>query len=119
MNLLNTETQPGTPVAVACKEPQQERWVDTPAVDIHEASDHWTLWADMPGVSDSSVDVTIERNSLYVRGKSEAGPKDYQRRFTLGEGIDRDGVKASLHHGVLRVTLPKAASTQPRKILVQ
>lgn len=103
-----------------------------PPVDIYENSDTIVLLADMPGVTPDGLDVNLEHDQLTVEGRVR--PDDYQglkplhveygvggyfRRFTLGEHIDRDGIKAQLKHGVLELRLPKAERAKARKISVQ
>ena len=52
---------------------------------------------------------------LYV----EYGVGGYLRRFTLGEAIDREQIKAQLQNGVLTLHLPKAERARSRRISVQ
>lgn len=104
----------------------------TPAVDIIERKDDIVLLADMPGVDEKSVDISLEKNVLTIYGKVEAeipekhrlniseyGIGDYQRAFTLTDEVDRDKIRASLKNGVLRLILPKAAALKTRKIEVK
>jgi HSP20 family protein len=106
------------------------RWF-VPAVDILESPEELTLVADMPGVTTDGVDVRIDGDHLTVKGRvaadDYAGLKPlhveyavggYERSFTLGETIDRDGIKAVLRHGVLTLHLPKAAHARQRRITV-
>ncbi len=106
------------------------RWF-VPAVDILESPEELTLVADMPGVAADGVDVRIDGDHLTVKGRvaadDYAGLKPlhveyavggYERSFTLGETIDRDGIKAVLRHGVLTLHLPKAAHARQRRITV-
>ena len=112
-------------------EPTRERNVYTPAVDIMERKDDIVLLADMPGVDETSVDITLEKNVLTIYGKvmadvpggytlylSEYGTGDYQRVFTLTEEVDRDRIQATVKNGVLRLVLPKAEAVRTRKIAV-
>lgn len=98
-------------------------------VDIVERKDDFVLYADIPGVDEKSVDITIEKDHLEIYGKyalsepdgaaiahREYGTGDYKRTFRLSDNIDRDGIKATVKHGVLTLTLPKAAAAKPRKI---
>jgi len=103
-----------------------------PAVDIIERKEDIILLADMPGVDEKSVDITLEKNELTLYGKithdvpdkhtlylSEYGLGDYHRVFTLAEAVDRDKIQASVKNGVLKIVLPKAEVLKTRKITVQ
>lgn len=105
--------------------------VFTPRVDIRETTTNVLLVADMPGVDENSVSIGLEGSELTIRGKflpktpegysltyQEYLSGNYERSFTLGETIDREGIRATVKDGVLRLTLPKAAETQPRRIPV-
>src|SRR5690349_14812689 len=124
---MNTQTQN------ECCEPRKQesatpsgtertkaRKVYVPAVDILETDQALLLVSEMPGVDESGVDVTIEKNVLTIRGTvsdhvpegysltyEEYGVGDYERAFTLPNEIDRDGVQAAIKNGVLKLTLPK------------
>jgi HSP20 family protein len=103
-----------------------------PNVDIYETPEELIVLADMPGVVPDEVDVNLEGDQLTIEGRVK--PDDYSglrplyveyglggfyRRFTLGEAIDRDGIKARLRDGVLDLRLPKAEQARPRRISVQ
>lgn len=104
----------------------------TPPVDIIEGKESLFLIADMPGVDENSVDITLEKNVLTIYGtvepeipekhrlvSAEYGIGDYQRSFTLSDEIDREKIEASVKNGVLRLTLPKAEVAKTRKIPVR
>jgi HSP20 family molecular chaperone IbpA len=106
--------------------------VYTPDVDIMEKGDSIVVVADMPGIDESSVDVTLEKNVLTIYGKVEPeipenhqligreyGMGDYQRSFTVSDEIDRDKIQATVKNGVLRLDLPKAKGAQTTKITVK
>jgi len=103
-----------------------------PRVDICETKDAIVLLADMPGVDEKSIDITLEKNVLTLSGRVEpdtyegyrpayveyeAG--DFERAFTLSDEIDRDRIEASVKNGVLKLTLPKAEPVKLRKINVK
>lgn len=105
--------------------------VFAPRADVLETADSIVVVADMPGVTDKEVSITLERNILTIQanqpkveregyrlayGEFEEG--DYERSFTLSEGVDRDGIKATVSNGVLELTLPKAKEAAARKIPV-
>jgi len=103
-----------------------------PAVDIIEGKDDIVVIADMPGVDEKSVDVTLEKETLTIYGKvepeipenhrlsySEYGVGDYQRAFTLSDEINREKIQATVKNGVLKLILPKAESVKTRKIPIK
>lgn len=102
-----------------------------PAVDIYESADELTLLADMPGVSSEHVEIDLNNDQLTIRGTVavEDGPGtpllqeysvgDYYRQFTVSSLIDQSKIEASMKDGVLRVVLPKAEASKPRKISVK
>lgn len=105
--------------------------VYTPEVDIIERKDDILVVADMPGVDETSVDVTLEKNVVTIYGKVEPevpeggrpilveyGIGDYERTFTLSDEIDREKIKATVKNGTLRLLLPKAEAAKTRKIPV-
>ncbi|MEW6585289.1 MAG: Hsp20/alpha crystallin family protein [Nitrospirota bacterium] len=108
------------------------RKVYTPAVDIVERKDDIVMMADMPGVDEKSVDITVEKNILTISGTVEAsapenrtmyiaeyGVGDYQRVFTLTDEVDKDKIQATVKNGVLKIVLPKAEALKTRKIAVK
>lgn len=105
--------------------------VFVPVVDIRETKDSMVLIADMPGVDEKSVDITLEKNILTITGSvkpsafenhtivhSEYDVGDYERAFTISDEADRDGIAAVVKNGVLRVTLRKAEKAKVRKIAI-
>ncbi|MFZ5907188.1 MAG: Hsp20/alpha crystallin family protein [Nitrospirota bacterium] len=108
------------------------RRVYTPAVDIIERKDDIMLIADMPGVDEKSVDITLEKNILTISGTvdtpapenrmlyvNEYGTGDYQRVFTLTDEVDKEKIQASVKNGTLKIILPKAEAVRTRKITVK
>ena len=106
----------------------------SPAVDIKEDDNVFTITADLPDVKREDVNVVVEDGVLSFSGsrKTEAEEKDkkkkfhrversygsYMRRFQLPEGVDEEAVKASYRDGVLTITLPKVPVEDPRKVSV-
>lgn len=103
-----------------------------PAVDIFETDKDVTVIAEMPGVSASGINVTLEDDVLTIRGMKAEMDKpegrallleyesgNYQRRFTVAETIDQEKIKATVNNGMLRVILPKAEPAKPKKIEVR
>jgi len=103
-----------------------------PRVDIFETADEIVVVADMPGVDENSVEITLEKNVLSLAGYvepsrpeayslayAEYDQGDYQRSFTLSDEVDRENIQATVKNGVLRLHLPKAAPVKARKIAVK
>ncbi len=104
----------------------------TPAVDITEYKDRYSLAVELPGISPESVDITVdegvleiqgervdntnEENVVYRRAERRAG--HFHRKFHLPETADLDGVTANNKDGVLEINIPKQEKAQPRKIEV-
>ena len=96
-----------------------------PSVDIYSTGSEMVVLADMPGVQKSDLDVTVERDELVIEARA-AGRADeestlpwgYYRRFKLKTAFDRERISAALENGIARITLPKAASEQARKVKV-
>jgi HSP20 family protein len=106
-------------------------WI--PAVDIEEHVDRYVLRADVPGVEPSAIEITLENGVLTLSGTREQvveknGAVEHRRvervagrflrRFALPDTVDGEAVKASGKNGVLEITIPKRASSQPRRINV-
>ena len=102
-----------------------------PDVDIYESSDAIHMRADMPGVKDQDIEVTLEKGILTIDGKvvaenyqglsplyTEYNVGNYVRQFTLNEQIDESRIKARMKNGVLEVELPKREQAKPRRIEV-
>ncbi|MCB9078579.1 MAG: Hsp20/alpha crystallin family protein [Anaerolineaceae bacterium] len=102
-----------------------------PRADIYETEEALVVLADMPGVDQNSLDITLEKNVLSIRGRveiqnpdnynlayAEYEVGDYERNFTLSDGIDTDNISASIKNGVLQINLPKSGPAKARKINV-
>lgn len=106
--------------------------VYSPKVDIFSKDDGIVILAEMPGVDEDDLDVTLEKNVLTIQGYvsadepegydltySEYGVGDYQRSFTLPDDIDRDNIDARISNGVLRLFLQKGSEARTRQITVK
>lgn len=109
-------------------------WV--PAIDVVEKKDAYVLYAELPGVDASAVDISFEQNVLTVRG-AKRSPIDatkqgelrvyaaerihgeFERSVRLPEFVDGEHIAAEFMNGVLTVTVPKARAAQARKIEVK
>ena len=97
-----------------------------PQFDIEDTDDETVLSADLPGMSEEDIEVTVSGPYLLVRG--ERKPKEghylrrarfhgaFERRLWIGEGYDPDHVTAHIANGELTIRLEKAAKARPRRI---
>ncbi len=117
---------------VKTEEPTRPGRTYVPNVDISETENALWLRADMPGVKEDSIEISVEKNVLSIEGQvalqeyadlapvyTEYNVGNYQRRFTLSNAIDADKIHAHLTNGVLELELPKAESAKPRRVAVQ
>lgn len=104
----------------------------TPAVEVLQNDDSIMLLAEMPGVSEDSVDITLEKGFLTIEGsayrdsyegysvvRSEAPLGNYKRSFRITEDIDLERVDASIKNGVLKLVMPIHEKAKPRTIQVR
>lgn len=109
-------------------EPGQQPVDWIPAVDIVEHADRFELLADLPGVAPDDIEIDLHENVLRLAGRKANFADDskrrhgervvghFCRRFTLPGTVDGDGIEARSEHGALRVSIPKLAEVQPRRI---
>ena len=104
-----------------------------PVVDIFEKGDDLVICAEVPGLELDDVDISIENNTLVLRGerkrKTEFDERDahrlertfgfFTRSFTLPKTVDSDRISASYKNGVLELTLPKVEQAKLRKIEIK
>ncbi|MDA3786242.1 MAG: Hsp20/alpha crystallin family protein [Deltaproteobacteria bacterium] len=101
-----------------------------PSVDIYENDDEILLYADMPGVAKDAIAINLENGRLTIKAPrliagegvlqfEEFGDVEYERVFSVPQGIDTDKLKASMDNGVLSLHLTKSETVKPPHITVQ
>src|SRR5512137_2264463 len=92
-----------------------------PSIDLREADKEFVVEAELPGMDEKDVSVTLSNGVLTLKGekKSEREEKKenyhlmernygkFERSFQVADAVDDDKVKASFEKGVLKVVLPK------------
>lgn len=107
----------------------QERYL-APPVDIYETQGGLVVLADLPGVSQETLDVRVDNHVLTIRGHArhtvpgDVAYREYDlvnffRQFELSDKVDQSRITAELKCGVLTLQLPKAEEAKPRQIEVQ
>jgi HSP20 family protein len=103
-----------------------------PAVDIYDQEDSIVIKAELPGLNKDGLSIEIKENKLVLKGErladKEIKEENYYRRersfgsfhraFSLPAGIDPDNVTASFKDGILKVEIPKAEETKPKRITI-
>jgi HSP20 family protein len=105
-----------------------------PALDVRSSETEVSFVADVPGVKEEDLEVTLENHVLTISGarKFEAADKrphetavvlgrssgSFKRAFTLPENLDEEKLSAVLADGVLTVRIPRQPKVQPRKIAI-
>ena len=103
-----------------------------PPLGLYESAEAYLVTVELPGVEPENLDLSIEGDTLTLKGERLApesvGEDRYRRRerlfgrwsrsVILPRRIDAEGVSASFSQGVLTVRLPKAAEQKPRQITV-
>ena len=109
-------------------------WV--PAIDVVEKKDAYLMYAELPGVDPSQIDISFEQNVLTVRGAKQSAVEarndgelrvyaaervtgSFERSIRLPEFVDGDGIAAEFNNGLLVLTVPKAQAAQPRRIEIK
>ncbi|MBN2587753.1 MAG: Hsp20/alpha crystallin family protein [Candidatus Fermentibacteraceae bacterium] len=90
----------------------------TPAVDIYESDDSWLVFIELPGLTSRDIDLTVNSESIIVRGKKKPPVREYlaqkleiytgwfQREIAVPGRINTGQVTASMENGILKVVLP-------------
>jgi len=110
--------------------PPEGSWA--PAADMYETKDELVIKADLPGMSDKDVQLSITGDLLILKGQrmepEAVKPEQYfraerwsgraERTFQLPIPVQTDKVRASYRDGVLTVTLPKVEAVKPKEIKI-
>jgi HSP20 family protein len=116
---------------VLVRERRRDRFA-WPPTNVFETKEAFLVKADVPGLSQGDVSVSVEDDVLVVRGERkvevpagyqvhlrERAPVAFTRKLPLPARVDASAVTATLEHGVLTVTLPKSKEALPRQIAVK
>ena len=104
----------------------------TPAVDILENEQSLVLKADIPGMTENEIGISIENGTLTLKGERKFEKQEdkagyhriersygtFARSFLLPDSVDAEHVAADYKNGLLTVTIPKKEVAKPRKIEV-
>ncbi len=107
----------------------------TPDVDVAETDKALTITAELPGMGDDDIEITLTDDVLTIKGEkkdeTEKKEKDYylserrygsfRRSFRLPEAVDAGRITAEFDKGVLTIAMPKTvkAGKKAKKIAVK
>jgi HSP20 family protein len=103
-----------------------------PNMEVTETENNIEVTTELPGMDEKDVDIRIANDILTIRGEKRAEKdekkKDYrliersygafERSLALPTGISPDAIRASMSKGVLKLTLPKPATSQAQKVRI-
>jgi HSP20 family protein len=103
-----------------------------PRINVFDAGANLVLKADVPGMSDKDLSVSLQGDTLsisgerkqdaptgYVAHRQERGAVRFARSLYLPCKVNAEQVSAAVRDGVLTITLHKAPEAQPRQITVR
>lgn len=129
MNTLTKENKEEVLKQSAEKDVKTPARVYSPNVDVFETEAELLFRVEMPGVDQSSVEISIEKDQLILEGKfvpptesrgqvrlAEYREGNYFRKFTIGKAIHSDKATAKMKNGILELTIPKM---EPKKTKIE
>ena len=104
-----------------------------PACDIFEDKEGIRIITEIPGVNPEDVKLSMENNTLTIRGEKKQVAEEktervhryertygvFERSFALPSTVDPENVVADYENGLLTITLPKVERAKPREIQVR
>ncbi|MYF99084.1 Hsp20/alpha crystallin family protein [Candidatus Poribacteria bacterium] len=116
----------------------QENDVDTenaswiPTVDISESENTYEIHAELPGVTENDVNISVTDNLLTIKGEKQVQENtdnknyhrverrygSFKRSFTLPRLVNTSEIKAGFKDGILSLTIPKAEEAKPKEIQI-
>jgi HSP20 family protein len=103
-----------------------------PAIDVFEKEDKFVVKAELPGMKEEDIAISVVGDTLIIKGErkaeSEVEEDDYyycersygsfSRSIAIPSNVDAQKIEANYEDGVLEVSLPKTSKVKPKKISV-
>ena len=104
-----------------------------PKVNVYEYDDKVGVVAEIPGIDKKNLNVEVEDGVMTIKGSKHGFDEDldatvlrrelkhsaFERKFTLGESLDGDNIKANFKDGILSIEVPKIEPELPKKSVVK
>jgi len=103
-----------------------------PAIEVFEKEDKFVVKAELPGMKEEDIDISVVGDTLTIKGErkaeSEVKEEDYyccersfgsfSRSVAVPPNVDAKKIDASFEDGVLEIGLPKAPEVKPKKVTI-
>lgn len=110
---------------------QEKGW--SPAIEVFEKEDKYVVKAELPGLKEDDVDISVSDDTLTLKGEkktehevkeeehhwSERTYGSFLRTIRLPSDVETKKIEANYEDGMLEITLPKMAEVKPKKITVK
>lgn len=104
-----------------------------PNMNIYFEGEKIVVAVEMPGVDKDSLEINLENNNLFIRGRKRKEEVDkeykelykerllveYERIFELNADIDKEKIDANYENGILKVILNKTETAKPKRIEIK
>ncbi len=104
----------------------------SPSVEVMEKENAYVIKAELPGVNEEDVEVSLTGDVLTISGEkeeeseeerkgyyySESSYGSFSRSLTIPSNIDADNIEAYYNNGVLEINLPKTSEAKPKRVRV-
>jgi HSP20 family protein len=101
----------------------------SPRIDLSETDEVYTIVADLPGLNEKEIDLSISQNLLTISGKKEEEKEEkgreyhrierysgqFRREIPLQDTIDENKIEATFKNGVLTINIPKRPDPSQKK----
>ncbi len=108
----------------------EREWV--PAIEMYEEEDRYVVKAELPGMKEDDMDVSVADDTLTIKGERstenevseenhyccERSYGNFSRSIALPSSVDAKKIKAHYEDGVLEISLPKTVEVKPKKVKV-
>jgi HSP20 family protein len=105
----------------------------SPVVDISEVEDEYIIRAELPGIKQEDVKVSVHDHTLSIKGEKKLQKEEkernfhrveraygsFERTFSLGDGVDSGKATAKFKDGVLEIRLAKAEQAKAKDITIE
>jgi HSP20 family protein len=104
---------------------EETRSLVVPDIDIRETASELVLEAELPGMAEKDVSLSLRNGVLTLKGEKKSEREDkgdqyhvmersygrFERSFELPETVDEEKISAAFANGILKITMPKRPET--------